>query len=83
MSSHNGNGAAHEQNPDEVAANLMVYECQKLNELQQVFEPKALAGNVEAAAIVLKIMEQRAKLLGMNGPQQIQPCGPRGAPLHP
>jgi hypothetical protein len=80
MAPSESNGSTH-QTPDEVAANLMFLEAEKLNELQQVFEPKALPGSVDAAAIVLKIMEQRALLLGMRGPIQVQPCGQRGAPL--
>jgi hypothetical protein len=55
------------------AADLMrVQEGQRLDRLQRSWWPAALNGDVKAAGIVLRIMDRRARLFGLNAPEQIE-----------
>lgn len=47
--------------------NLRALECARLDALQTAHWPRALDGDVRAAAVVLRIMEQRSRLLGLPG----------------
>jgi hypothetical protein len=44
----------------------------RLDQLQESFHEKALAGDVSCAAIVIKISERRAALLGLDVPAHIR-----------
>jgi predicted transcriptional regulator len=52
------------------ALELLKLETERLDELQAVFYPKAIKGDVFAADRVLAIMDRRAKLLGLNAPEK-------------
>lgn len=55
------------------AADLMrTQEGQRLDRLMRAHYQKALAGEVRHTAIVLKIIDQRAKLFGLNAPVQVE-----------
>jgi hypothetical protein len=52
----------------------MIYlESQRLDELQEVFHKQAKAGDVARGALVVKLMERRATLIGLNAPLRIDP----------
>jgi hypothetical protein len=46
-------------------------ELSRLDELHATFHPKAKAGDDRAAAIVLRIQERRAQMLGIDSPMRI------------
>jgi hypothetical protein len=46
----------------------LMLQLARLDELIEVFHPKALAGDPICGALVVKIEERRATLLGMNAP---------------
>ena len=48
------------------AEHLITLECERLDKLQVAVWGKALGGDVRAGMAVLKIMERRAKLLGLD-----------------
>lgn len=60
----------------EPAEHLRNIELQRLEKLQTVWFPKALDGDKDAATVVLKTAERRAKLLGLDAPTQIQAVPP-------
>jgi hypothetical protein len=45
----------------------------RLDELQTVFYRNAADGDVQAAAVLLKVQERRASLLGLNCPASVDP----------
>ena len=51
--------------PRETAAQVVAVELQRYDALIQKFYPKALKGDEKAAELVLKISNQRAKLVGL------------------
>jgi hypothetical protein len=53
-------------------ADLVELESQRLDALQAGLWDKALAGDVKAARTVVKIMERRARLLGLDAPTRVQ-----------
>ncbi len=62
----------------ELAEHLRELENQRLDELQASLWDKALAGVLPAADRVLRIMERRARLNGLDAPQKIAPTDPTG-----
>ncbi|NLV40573.1 MAG: hypothetical protein GXY15_05015 [Candidatus Hydrogenedentes bacterium] len=62
----------------ELAEHLRELENQRLDEMQAALWEKALAGVFPAADRVLRIMERRAKLNGLDAPQKIAPTDPSG-----
>jgi predicted DNA-binding protein (UPF0251 family) len=52
----------------EPANHLIALECTRLDLLTKAHMPKALAGSARAAEIVLRVMERRARLLGLDAP---------------
>ena len=55
----------------EPAAELRQLEGARLDALQAQWWPRAVGGNVQAARIMLKIMERRARLFGLDAPQRV------------
>jgi hypothetical protein len=56
----------------ESAEELRRVECERLDALQIAFWDKAAAGDVKAADVVLKVMNRRARLLGLDAPTRTQ-----------
>jgi len=55
----------------EPAAELRQLEGARLDALQAQWWPRCVGGNVHAARIMLKIMERRARLFGLDAPQRV------------
>ncbi len=51
-----------------VAAEIRTLEVDRLDRLHAAYWPAALQGDVQAAVTVLRIMDRRAKLLGLDAP---------------
>jgi hypothetical protein len=52
----------------------MIYlQSQRLKELEAAFMPQAKAGDVASGALVVKIQERRATLMGLNAPIRLDP----------
>jgi len=56
----------------EPAAELVALECARLDELMVALWPKALAGDVQAVDRVLRVMERRARYLGLDAPARTE-----------
>lgn len=55
------------------AADLMrVQEGGRLDRLQRAFWPQALAGDGKAALVILRAMDRRARLFGLDAPVKVQ-----------
>lgn len=54
------------------AQELRELELERLDVLQKGLEPMAAVGNPQAVIAMLKVMERRSKLLGLDAPQQIE-----------
>lgn len=65
----------------EQAEQLIELECQRLDRLLQGLWLKAAGGNPRAVEAALKIMERRARLLGLDSAQKKELSGPGGQPL--
>jgi hypothetical protein len=65
----------------ESATELRALETQRLDELQQAIWEQAAGGDLKAIDRILRIMERRAKLLGLDGPQRIEHAGAEGGPI--
>ena len=52
----------------EVAGQMLEVELARLDRMQLALWPKVLAGDTRAATTVLRIMEQRSRLLGLDAP---------------
>ena len=55
----------------EAADELRQLECSRLDALQQAWWHRALSGQVKATQLLIKIMERRAKLLGLDAPARV------------
>jgi len=55
----------------EPAAELRQLEGARLDALQAQWWPRAVDGNYRAAQIMLKLMERRARLFGLDAPQRV------------
>lgn len=62
----------------ESAEQLRAIELQRLDALQASLWPDAMRGDEQKVDRVLKIMAQRAKLLGLNAPELFAPTDPTG-----
>lgn len=60
---------------------LRAEEASRLDALLTATWPDARRGNLSAVDRVLKIMERRAKLLGLDAPERREIGGPHGAPI--
>jgi len=63
------------------AAQLREMEAARLDAAQLAVWPKAIKGDLRAIDRVLRIMERRAKLYGLDAPQKRELTGKDGAPL--
>ena len=52
----------------EKAEMIVVIEVNKLDKLEKALQKDARAGDIKASTTILKIMERRAKLLGLDSP---------------
>jgi len=64
----------------QTAEQLRALEMQRLDDLQSFLWDKAKKGNATAIDRILKIMERRARLEGLDAPQRIGLGGDPGAP---
>jgi hypothetical protein len=55
---------------------LVSEECAKCAEIERVHLPRALAGSASSAHVVLAAMRRRARMLGLDTPQQVQVTAP-------
>ena len=68
---------------DDQARLLQVQESDRLDRLQFNLWTRAVGGDVTAIQTVLKIMERRARLLGLDAPTKVAPTSPDGnRPYH-
>jgi hypothetical protein len=58
-----------QKEPTEAA---LYMELERLDELQEVYWEPAMQGNMRAGEFVLRIMDRRAKFLGLDAPTKIQ-----------
>lgn len=65
---------------EEVRA-LVELESQRLDEAHKALWPKAIRGHLPSIDRVIKIMERRAKLLGLDAPARTELTGANGAPF--
>src|SRR5262245_60858052 len=63
----------------EKAERLRDLEIRRLDALTVALAPGIQSGDVRAILAAVRVMERRAKLLGLDGPQQF--AGPEGAPI--
>ena len=63
----------------EKAERLRELEIQRLDALTMALAPGIQSGDVRAILATVRVMERRAKLLGLDGPQQF--AGPDGGPV--
>ena len=61
-----------------LAEEVMVLEANRLDAMQLGIWPAVLQGDLPAIQTVLKIMERRAKLLGLDAPTKVAPTNPQG-----
>lgn len=64
----------------EPADDLRKVEAERLDKLQRALWKQAMDGNQGAVDRVLRIMERRAKLLGLDAPVKQEVSGPDGEP---
>ena len=55
----------------EMALDAKAIEVTRLDQLQMVMMDKAMGGDIKAAGMVIRIMDHRAKLLGLYAPSQV------------
>lgn len=67
----------------EPAQELIKLDLERLDVLWQIQYLNAQSGDVQAMAACMKIMERRAKLLGLDAPAKQEVTGKDGAPLQP
>jgi hypothetical protein len=56
-------------------------EVERLDQLQMGLWPDAIRGDVRAIDCVLRVMERRARLLGLDSPVRAEIAGPDGGPI--
>lgn len=67
----------------EAVDDLRRLEGERLDKLQNSLWQEAISGNHGAVDRVLRVMERRAKLLGLDAPEKRELTGKDGEPLHP
>ena len=67
----------------EQAKLLQAQEAERLDQLQRGIWSEAISGNLAAIQTVLKIMERRAKLLGLDQPIKVAQTHPDGSAREP
>lgn len=67
----------------EPAEELLKLDLERLDAMWGIHYLNAQSGDVQALAACMKIMERRAKLLGLDAPERQELSGPGGAPLTP
>ena len=65
----------------EPAQELRVLEFERLDHMLSAIWPKATEGDLQAQAGVLRLMERRARLLGIDAAQRAEVSGPDGGPV--
>jgi len=60
---------------------MLQVELERLDALTLAYMAGALSGNEKHAHLALKIMERRAKLLGLDAPSKQEITGAGGAPV--
>ena len=66
-----------------LALELQTLEADRLDTMQLGVWNDAVRGNIPAIQTVLKIMERRAKLMGLDAPTKVAPTSPDGnSPYH-
>lgn len=50
----------------ELKARTVETNCERIDDLMQIYYPKAREGNVEAAAVCIRLMDRQAKFLGLD-----------------
>lgn len=60
---------------------LRLLELERLDALWEGVWPHAIKGNAAAVQACLRIMERRAKLLGLDAAEKTEVSGPGGAPI--
>lgn len=66
------------ENAREKAAQLVELENQRIDALHAANWPKAMKGDKRAADTVMKLMERRARMNGLDAPTKIAPTDPSG-----
>lgn len=61
---------------------LVELELERCDQLQRALAKKAADGNERAIATTLRIMERRARLLGLDAAPKLELTGPGGGPLN-
>lgn len=56
----------------ETAEQVLMLELERLDGLTSTFYPKAIDGDIDAAGTVLRVMQRRAKLLGLDAPTKTE-----------
>jgi len=62
----------------ETAVEVVALELERLDEMTAALEGKVAYGDPQSVATALRVMERRAKLLGLDAPQKIAPTDPSG-----
>ena len=62
----------------ETAHEVVSLELERLDEMTRALESKVGYGDATSIAAALRVMERRAKLLGLDAPQKIAPTDPSG-----
>lgn len=60
---------------------LRELELRRIGRILEKFQPQAENGCVQSAAVVLKYLQERAKLLGLYAPTRQEISGPGGGPV--
>ena len=63
--------AKHSDQTKEAVEELRQLELERLDALNLAFWPKAMAGDVQAGKLVLRTIEQRSRLLGLEAPRPL------------
>jgi len=64
------------------AATFREMETARLDDLQKALWSKALAGNCRVVEVLIKLMERRAKMWGLDMPTKIAPTDPTGLVMY-
>lgn len=70
-SAHNAVKAALRKTLQEPADDLRALEVARMDAMLDGLWPKVLAGNPRAVEVAIKVLERRARLLGLDAPQKI------------